>query len=197
MASGKGKQSLEPLVDVKASGESDTDSDAGANLRSPKDKARREKIIHNWKHLAERTVNSNLKQMYSSTFQTTLDHFTTTSDAAFEYGQDQTTLFNFPQKPIEQEALLREEVEIEQRVNRKRKETIADTQSFDDLGDKFRCTEELNFDLARKFPPCFQRINVGEQGAAGVGNFSVYIYCICNSLIEPYPFLLNSSSKST
>ena len=167
MASGKGKQSLEPL-DVKTSVESDTDSDAGASVRSPKDKARREKIIHNWKYLAGRTTDSNLKQMYSSTFQSTLDHFSTTSDAAFEFSQDQTTLFNFPQKPIEQEVLLREEVKIEQRANRKRKETIADTKSFDDGDSKFQCTEELNFDLARKFPPCFQRINVGEQGAAGV-----------------------------
>lgn len=106
--------------------------------------------------------------MYS-TFKDTLEHFSTSNDA-FDYSQENTTLFNFPQKPIAQQALLQEEVEIEQRVNRKRKETIADAQSlasFDGDVAKFHCTEENAFDLSRKFPPCFQRINVGEA-AAGV-----------------------------
>uniref|UniRef100_A0A7M6DPC9 AMP deaminase n=1 Tax=Clytia hemisphaerica TaxID=252671 RepID=A0A7M6DPC9_9CNID len=172
MASGKGKQSLEPISTTSIE-DSDTDSDAGANLRSPKDKARREKIIDNWKHIAHKTKPlTSVMSMYTSTFQSTLDHFSSSNDAfdsnfEFAHAQDQTTLFNFPQKPIEKQALLQEEVEIEQRANRKRKETVADTQSFD--GDsKHRCTEDLNFDLARKLTPCFQRINVGEQGAAGV-----------------------------
>ena len=172
MASGKGKQSLEPLSTTSIE-DSDTDSDAGANLRSPKDKARRERIIDNWKHIAHKTKPiSSVMAMYTSTFQNTLDHFSASNDAfdsnfEFSHPQDQTTLFNFPHKPIEKQALLQEEVENEQRANRKRKETIADTQSFDGES-KHRCTEDLSFDLSRKFPPCFQRINVGEQGAAGV-----------------------------
>ena len=170
MASNESKHSLEELS-IRPTEESDTDSDAGANLRSPKDKARREKIISNRKYLANKTKPLQSLQlchsMYSSTFQNTLDHFSASNDA-FEFQQD-TTLFNFPQKPIEKEVLQREEVEIEQRANRKRKETI-DTQSFDGGDSKIRCTEELMFDLTEKFPPCFQRINVGEEGAAGVCN---------------------------
>lgn len=166
MASNESKHSLEKL-NLKPPEESDTDSDAGANLRSPQDKARREKIINTWKNIAARTRPLQaLQSMYSATFQNTLDNFSS-SDDAFDFPQDQT-LFNFPQKPIEKEALQREEVEIEQRANRKRKETVADAQSIDGGDSKVQCTEDLMFDLTQKFPPCFQRINVGEEGAAGV-----------------------------
>lgn len=165
MASNENKHSLEDLT-IKTAEESDSDSDAGANLRSPKDKARREKIITNWKHLAAKTKPLQvLQSMYTSTFQNTLDHFSASNDA-FEFQQDQTTLFNFPHKPIEKQALQKEEVEIEQRANRKRKETIVE--SSIDVDAKIRCTdEEFVFDpTAENFNPCFQRINVGEEGAA-------------------------------
>ena len=165
MASNESKHSLEDIT-IKTAEENDTDSDAGANLRSPKDKARREKIITNWKHLAAKTkpLQAVLPSiMYSSTFQSTLDHFSASNDA-FEFQQDQTTLFNFPNKPIEKHALQKEEVEIEQRANRKRKETIVESIDGDS---KIRCTdEEFMFYPTEKFTSCFQRINVGEEGAA-------------------------------
>lgn len=165
MASNESKHSLEDLT-IKTAEESDTDDDAGANLRSPKDKARREKIITNWKNIAAKTKPLQAVQsMYSSRFRNTLDHFSA-SNNAFEFQQDQQ-LFNYPHKPIEKEALQKEEVEIEQRSNRKRKETIVESIDGDS---KIRCTdEEFMFDPStEKFTPCFQRINVGEEGAAGV-----------------------------
>lgn len=155
----------------------EVEGDAGVpNLRSPQDKERRKKIINHWKCAGKKSGKRSLSlstaaeiAMYSSSFQNTLDHFS--NEETFDYHQgftDQSTLFNFPQKPIEQEALRLEEIEIEQRANRKRKETIADTQSHDES--KIACVDDLNFDLSRKFPPCFQRVNVGEEGASGVRN---------------------------
>lgn len=162
---------------------------AGASqLRSPQDQERRKKIFENWRQKASKTGKRSLSlstatdiDMYSSSFQNTLDHFS--NDEAFDYKgfTDQSTLFNFPQKPIEQEALRLEEVEIEQRANRKRKET-ADTQSTVADDSKVPCTDDVNLDLSRKFLPCFQRVNVGEDGASGVsstGNFLSMNYCYC------------------
>jgi len=76
--------------------------------------------------------------------------------------KQEDNLFQFPHKPIEVEALRLEEVEIEQRVNKKRKAT-----SFGggDVGDDHQNNVEFE---GRKETPYFQRVNVGEQSAAGV-----------------------------
>ncbi|XP_057301542.1 AMP deaminase 2-like isoform X2 [Hydractinia symbiolongicarpus] len=149
------------ITEVEAQHQSDDIS------RSPRDKARRKKIFDAC------FINKSsrpLQRMYSSDFQTTLDTFA--NDDAFEYNnlttREESTLFNFPQKPIEQDALRQEEVEIEKRVNKKRKETLGDWIS--QTSEKKQCEDidELATELDRKQTPFFQRVNVGEQSAAGV-----------------------------
>ena len=157
---------------------------AEESLRSPKDKARRQKIFEqcfsSTSSLPEKRGSTVIIPaavgMYSS-FQDTLEAFS--NDDAFDYknlsSREQTTLFNFPQKPIEQEALRQEEVAIERRSNRKRRETLsaaANVAPSDNLNlepDKIEQSDydDINNDLARKQPPFFQRVNVGEQSSAG------------------------------
>ena len=83
--------------------------------------------------------------------------------------------FEFPNKPIEVEALRLGEVEMEQRVNQKRKYyaqsqlsvtseqavSVTEQQSLDE-------GQGLDVDLSRKETPFFQRVNVGEQSSVGI-----------------------------
>ena len=101
--------------------------------------------------------------MYSS-FQESLDQFPSGNDDVFTKYQSLTgleaNLFNFPHRPIEKEALKLEELEIVQRVNKKRKETL------DLLGNQEIKPDYQNFvypDVFEKEVPIFQRVNVGES----------------------------------
>ena len=80
--------------------------------------------------------------------------------------KDQSTLFNFPQRPIEQEALKQEELEIEKRASKKRKATAGDA-SITTYAQEIEL-QEIYKDLSRKPIPFFQRVNVGEETFAGV-----------------------------
>lgn len=92
-----------------------------------------------------------------------------TSEEAYEFNglskKDEESLFHFPNKPIEVEALRQEEVEIEKRVNKKRKATIADDENLEGNHDDHK---QLDNDLSKKEIPFFQRVNVGELSAVGV-----------------------------
>jgi len=141
------------------------DSPCEEGIISPRDKARRQKLFE--KCFGEK---SNLDQvdsmrMFSSfhhpSFQhSNLDAFS--NNDVFEYqnfsNKDQTNLFNFPHVPIEQETLKQEEVEIEKRVNKQRKETLGEGSSSSNK-DKFNAGIDL---------PFFQRVNVGDETFAGV-----------------------------
>ena len=82
--------------------------------------------------------------------------------------------FQFPNKPIEVEALRLEEVEIEQRVNQKRKHYAQSQYSVTSehaLSNDQPSVDEgqcLDADLSRKETPLFQRVNVGEQSSVGI-----------------------------
>ena len=147
---------------------------------SPRDKARRQKIFEKCLGMAESKIAeaNNLHEhlrKYSSFhhpsgfFQNggTLEGF---SDEVFDYqnlsSRDQSTLFNFPQKPIEQEALKQEELEIEKRASKKRKATVGDA-SITTHAQEIEL-QEIYKDLSRKPIPFFQRVNVGEETFAGV-----------------------------
>ena len=153
-------------------------------LLSPRDRARRQKIIETCfggsrspkdrRRSSSSSGNNNpiVKEMYSS-YQNPMQAFTVSNDSvfeAFEQGlSNRETSFNFPQKPIEQLLLKQEEVEIEQRANRKRKET--------QQGD---CSNEVenelpNEDTYVKEGQYFQRVTVGEESALGVSQIFIFI----------------------
>lgn len=149
---------------------------------SPRDKARRQKIFEKCFGMAESKVAeaNNLHEhlrKYSS-----LHHpsgffqqggtlaLEGIGDEVFDYqnlsSKDQSTLFNFPHRPIEQEALKQEELEIEKRASKKRKATAGDA-SITTYAQEIEL-QEIYKDLSRKPIPFFQRVNVGEETFAGV-----------------------------
>ena len=89
---------------------------------------------------------------------------------SFEPGEPRKdeSSFQFPHKPIEVEALRLEEVEQEQRVNKRRKANsiVADG----DVENRIHDCDDLESESSscRKSTPIFQRVVVGEQSAAGV-----------------------------
>ena len=157
---------------------------------SPRDKARRQKIFEKCFGMAEGKIAeaNNLHEhlrKYSSFhhpsgfFQHggTLEGFV---DEVFDYqnlsNKDQSTLFNFPQRPIEQEALKQEELEIEKRASKKRKATVGDA-SITTHAQEIEL-QEIYKDLSRKPIPFFQRVNVGEETFAGVSLVHYMMLCI-------------------
>ncbi|XP_047130128.1 AMP deaminase 2 isoform X1 [Hydra vulgaris] len=99
-----------------------------------------------------------------SDLQESLDQFSTGNDDVFAKYQNlngfDPSLFNFPHRPIEKEALKLEELEIVQRLNRKRKETL-DLLSNQEIKTDYQ--NDVNTELFEKELPFYQRVNVGES----------------------------------
>ena len=204
MAENKCKQnSTQKVVDrlnLESNGSLEEDKSEEAVLLSPKDRIRRQKIFEScfgWKSpdKIKSSSNNSPLDMFSTYHQSALAGFS--SEDAFETLEyeglaNRESSFSFPQRPIEQEVLKQEEVEIEQRANRKRKETLSSQ------NDKFAYQGDLNDHISVKEIPFYQRVNVGKESAAGVSSdicvwlvFVLFLFLILALVFLAFEIMIN------